>query len=168
LSNPAPETSRPTDPLGLITGGEAVITGTVVCGTVIATAAGQITSISALSAAIIGSVVLYFLAHVHAEVLGSSIAHGHHPAAAIRHAFAHSAPMVIASLVPVAVLVAADALGAQLRMAALLALAATAGLLAFYSFLAAHRRRASRLEQVVSGSVGLALGLLIIALKTVL
>jgi hypothetical protein len=76
--------------------------------------------------------------------------------------------MVIASLVPVAVLVAADALGAQLRMAALLALAATAGLLAFYSFLAAHRRRASRLEQVVSGSVGLALGLLIIALKTVL
>lgn len=162
------DTGRRRDPLGLVSGGEGVIIGTVVCGAVIATTAGKATSIAQLVVAIVASVSVYALAHVHAEVVGSAVSHGRHPKQALPTAVRHAVPMLLASLVPVVVLVVTAAFGADLRTSGLAALFATTVLLGLYSFLAAHRRGLDLVPGLVSAAAGCGLGILLIVLKTVL
>ena len=59
------------DPLGLISGGEGIFTGTVVCAAAIAYGAGHLDSTAQLSLAIFGTVLIYWLAHLHAPELRS-------------------------------------------------------------------------------------------------
>ena len=62
---------RNRDPLGLITGGEGVFTGTVVCAAAIAYGAAHLESTAELSLAIFGTVLIYWVAHLHATTLGA-------------------------------------------------------------------------------------------------
>jgi hypothetical protein len=152
------------DRLGLL-GGEGVITGTVVCAAAIAYGAGHLESAAQLSLAIFGTVFVYWLAHLHAQTLGISMTHGHHPVAALRTALAETWPIAGVSVLPILVLLAAELAGAKLRTAAWLALIVTIVLLTGYSYLAGVRSGLSRWGRVASAAAGAAIGLLVALLK---
>jgi hypothetical protein len=156
------------DPLGLVTGGEGAITGTVVCAAAIAYGAGHLDSMGQLSLAIVGTIGVYWLAHLHAATLGSSLTHRHHPLAAFRHALGETAPIVGASVVPLLVLLLCWLAGAELRTAAWAALIATIGLLATYSYLAGARGGLDIRGRLASASAGAAIGILVALLKVAL
>jgi hypothetical protein len=156
------------DPLGLFGGGEGLITGTVVCAAVIAASAGHLESTARLTLSIVGAVLVYWLAHLHALTLGFAASGGHHPAIAFRHALAHTWYIVAASLLPVGVLLVAEVAGATLAGAAWAALYATIGLLGAYSFLAGRRGGLGWWGSLASAAAGAALGGLIALLKAAL
>jgi hypothetical protein len=163
-------TTQPTagDPFGLISGGEGVITGTVVCAAVIAATAGEITTTSRLLLAITGTVGVYWLAHLHARALGGAIAAGHHPLRALNHALVHTWPIAAASLLPSAILLVAELLGAELITAAWISLWATVALLGGYSYVAGRRGGLGRLGSLACATAGAALGLVVAILKAAL
>ena len=59
--------------------GEGVSTGTVVSAAAIAASAGHLTEDTRLIVAILGSVLIYWLAHLHARTLGDAVVHRAHP-----------------------------------------------------------------------------------------
>jgi hypothetical protein len=156
------------DPLGLVTGGEGAITGTVVCAAAIAYGAGHLDSLGQLCVAIVGTVGVYWLAHLHAVTLGSSLSHRHHPVAAFRDALVETAPIVGASVVPLVVLLLCRLAGAELVTAAWAALIATIGLLTAYSYLAGVRGGLDTGGRVASACAGAAIGILVALLKLTL
>ncbi len=160
----AEEDARP-DPLGLVAGGEGTITGTVVCAAAIAYAGGHTDSVWELSGVILGTVVVYWVAHLHAVTLGSSLTHRHHPLAAFQHALRETWPIIGASVVPLAVLLVTSLLGAELRTAAWAALIATIALLTAYSYIAGARGGLDTGGRIASAAAGLGLGLLVVLLK---
>jgi len=89
------------DPWGLVSGSEGAITGTVVCAAVIAYGVGHFDSTAQLSLAIVATVGVYWLAHLHAVTISSSLTHGHHPVQALRHALVETAPVAAASILVV-------------------------------------------------------------------
>ncbi|WP_051217845.1 hypothetical protein [Nocardioides insulae] len=153
------------DPLGLIRGGEGTITGTVVCGAVIAYGSDYAESVGWFAVAIIGTVVVYWLAHLHAITLGSALTHRHHPFVALRHGIRESWPILGASAVPLAVLVVATLLGADLRGAAWAAMGVTVALLVGYSYLAGVRSGLDLPGRLACAAAGAGLGLLVVLLK---
>jgi hypothetical protein len=153
------------DPLGLRAGGEGTITGTVVCAAAIAYSAGHTDSIGELSAIILGTVAVYWIAHLHAVTIGSALTHRHHPLAAFEHALRETWPIAGASVVPLGVLLVTALLGAELKTAAWTALIATIALLTAYSYLAGIRGGLDRWGRLASGAAGLGLGLLVVLLK---
>ena len=156
------------DPMGLIAGGEGLITGTVVCAAVIAYAAGTVDSTPQLCVAIFGTVFVYWLAHLHAVTVGLSVEHRHHPLVALRLAFVRTWLVAGASVLPIAVLLLAELLGAQLLTAAWVALVATIVLLTAYSYLAGVRSGLGLGGRLVSAAMGAGLGLLVALLKVLL
>jgi hypothetical protein len=161
--------ARPSDEPHLLgAGAEGLITGTVVCAAVIAYGAGHVDSILQLDVAILGTVAVYWLAHLHAATLASSLAHRHHPLLAFRHAARETWPIAAASVLPVGVLVLAELLGADLRVAAWSALIATIGLLTIYSYLAGARSGLDRWGRIASACAGAAIGILVALLKVAL
>ncbi len=156
------------DPLGLFRGGEGVITGTVVCAAVIAAGAGHIDSTAALTFAIIGTVFVYWLAHLHAHTIGHAVANGMHPLRALRGGITHTWPIAAASLLPIGILLLAEMAGADLRTAAWIALWATIVLLAGYSYLAGRRSGMGTVGCLLSAAAGGALGVVIALLKAAL
>ena len=160
--------SRGADLLGLRAGGEGAITGTVVCAAAIAYAAGHADSVAQLSGIILGTVVVYWIAHLHAVTLGSALTHRHHPRAALQHALRETWPIAGASVVPLALLVLSTLLGAQLSVAAWTALAGSVALLTTYSYLAGARGGLDIRGRIISAVAGLSLGLLVVALKVAL
>ncbi len=149
-------------------GGEGVITGTVVCAAVIAASAGHIESTAQLTLALVGTVFVYWLAHVHAATIGGAVGRGHHPLAALRTAVAHTWTIAAASLLPLAVLLLAELLGADQRLAGWVALYATIGLLAAYSYLAGRRGGLGVQGSLACSVAGAALGVLVALLKAAL
>jgi hypothetical protein len=156
------------DPLGLYRGAEGLITGTVVCAAAIAYSAGHIKSTGTLCVAILGTVAVYWLAHLHAVTLGSALTHRHHPMTALRHAVEATWLIAGVSVLPVGILLLAELLGAELRNAAWIALLATIGLLTTYSYLAGARGGLDRWGRLVSAAAGAALGILVALLKVAL
>jgi hypothetical protein len=156
------------DRLGLYRGAEGLITGTVVCAAAIAYGAGHIDSTGPLCAAIFGTVAVYWLAHLHAETLGSALTHGHHPLAALRHAVAATWLIAGVSVLPVGILLLSELFGAELRTAAWIALLATIGLLTTYSYLAGARGGLDRGGRIISAAAGAGLGILVALLKVAL
>lgn len=153
------------DLLGLVRGGEGAITGTVVCAAAIAYSAGSTESIAQLGAVILGTVAVYWIAHLHAVTIGSSLTHHHHPLQALRHALVETAPIAGASIVPLGVLLVSYLLGADLKTAAWVALIASIALLTIYSYLAGVRGGLDTWGRIGSAVAGLCLGLLVVALK---
>ena len=160
-----PEAPARRDLLGLLAGGEATITGTVVCAAAIAYAGGHTDSLAELSRIIVGTVAVYWVAHLHAVTLGSSLTHRHHPLAAFEHALGETWPIATASVVPLVVLLVTSLLGAELKTAAWVALIATIGLLTAYSYLAGVRSGLDTWGRIASAAAGLGLGVLVVLLK---
>ena len=145
--------------------GEGVITGTVVSAAAIAASAGHLTEDTRLVLAILGSVFIYWLAHVHARTLGDAVVHRAHPMGALREALAETWPILAAALVPVGVLLIADVAGSTIRMAAWMAVIVSTVLLTVYSFMAGRRGGLGLGGSLLSAAVGAALGILIILMK---
>ena len=164
-SGPAPGGANP---WGLITGAEGIITGTVVCAAAIAYASDHVDSIAALTRAILGTVLVYWLAHLHAETIGSSLTHRHHPLAAFRHALGETWSIAGASVLPVGVLLVASLAGADLATAAWSAMVSAIVLLTVYSYVAGARGGLDLWGRIASGVAGAALGLVVAGLKVAL
>lgn len=162
------EPRAPRDLLGLVRGGEGAITGTVVCAAAIAYSAGHKETAWQLSLTILGTVFVYWVAHLHAVTIGSAMTHRRHPLAALEHAFVETLPIAGASVVPLAVLAVTTALGGGLRVSAWMALAATVVLLTVYSYLAGARGGLDRAGCLASAAAGAAVGLLVVLLKVAL
>ncbi|MBO0843789.1 MAG: hypothetical protein J2P22_00020 [Nocardioides sp.] len=170
---PTPESDRGRpeeegDRLGLYRGAEGLITGTVVCAAAIAYGAGHLDTTGTLCLAIIGTVAVYWLAHLHAETLGSALTHRHHPLLALRHALAATWPIAGVSVLPVGILLVAELFGAGLRTAAWVALIATIGLLTVYSYMAGARGGLDPRGRLLSAAAGAGLGILVALLKVAL
>ena len=156
------------DRLSLGAGSEGTITGTVVCAAAIAYGAGHLETAGQLSTAILGTVFVYWLAHLHAVSLGMSLEHGHHPIASLRHAVAETFPILLASAIPLLVLLGTTLLGADLLTAAWTALYVTVGLLGFYSYVAGVRSGLGTGGRIASTAAGVGLGMLVVLLKVAL
>ncbi len=163
----ASETAR-RDPLGLVRGGEGAITGTVVCAAAIAVGAGHTHTIGQLGLVILGTVAVYWTAHLHAVTIGSALARGHHPLVAVRHALVETLPIAGASVVPLAVLLVSTLLGASVYVAAWTALAATIALLTVYSYVAGARGGLDLPGRIAGAAAGAGVGLLVVLLKVAL
>jgi hypothetical protein len=162
-----PATTR-RDPLGLVRGGEGAITGTVVCAAAIAAGAGHIETTGQLSLAILGTVGVYWAAHLHAVTIGSTLTQRHHPLVAVRHALRETLPIAGASVVPLGVLIVATLVGSDLRAAALTALLATIALLTVYGYVGGARCGLDTWGRLASAVVGALVGLLVVLLKVAL
>ena len=154
-----------TDRWGLLRGGEGLMTGTVVSAAVLAATAGHVDSTGQLTLAILGTTLVYWLAHLHAATIGAAVHRGSHPLAALREAASHTWTIAGASLLPLGVLVLAEVLGAELGTASWIALWATVVLLASYSYLAGRRGGLGMRGSAVCAVAGCALGLVAAALK---
>lgn len=159
-----PDVSRH-DPLGLRAGSEGTITGTVVCAAVIAYTAGHSDSVWDITVAIVGTVLVYWAAHLHAITIGSALTNRHHPFLAIRHGLRETWPILGASVLPVGALLAGELLGAELRTSAWIALITTIVLLTGYSYLAGRRGGLDRWGCVAAATAGAGVGLLVVLLK---
>lgn len=154
--------------LKLFAGGEGAITGTVVCAAVIAYGAGHAGSTARLSAAIVVTVGVYWLAHLHAVTIGNSLTQGHHPLKAFHHALEETAPVAAASILPLAVLLVTRILGAGLTASAWTALFATIALLAIYSYVAGARGGLDIVGRIASAAAGAGIGIIVALLKAAL
>jgi hypothetical protein len=155
----------PRDALALFRASEGAITGTVVCAAAIAAGAGHIKTTAELSLVILGTVAVYWIAHLHAETIGSALTHRHHPLAAIRHAFWETLPIAAASVVPLGVLLLTTLFGADLKTAAWTAMYASVALLAIYSYIAGARGGLDISGRLASAAAGGAVGVLVVLLK---
>jgi len=155
-------------PLRLVSGSESAIIGTVVCAAVIAYGVGHAASTGQLSIAIVGTVGVYWVAHLHAVTISSALTHGHHPSEAVRHALAETAPIAAASIIPLGVLLLTNLAGASLSGSAWTALLVTIGLLAFYSYVAGARGGLDLSGRIASALAGAGIGLLVALLKVAL
>jgi len=156
---------EPRDLLGLIRGGEGAITGTVVCAAAIAIGTEHGGTIGRLILVIMGTVAVYWVAHLHAVTLGRALAHRHHPLAALRFALRETLPILGASVVPLAVLLVAFVLGAEVRTSAWIALGATVALLTVYSYVAGARGGMDLRGRLACAVAGAAVGMLVVVLK---
>jgi hypothetical protein len=151
------------DPLGMING-EGVITGTVVSAAAIAAAAGHFDE-TRLVLAVLGTALIYWLAHLHARTLGDAVKHRQHPATVLRESLAETWPILAASLVPAAILIIVQLVGGTVVAAAWTAVIVSAALLTVYSFIAGRRGGLGPIGSLVSAALGALLGLLVITLK---
>lgn len=156
------------DRWGLLRGGEGLMTGTVVCAAVIAATAGHVDSTAQLSVAIVGTTFVYWLAHLHAATIGSAVNKRLHPLRALRGAAGHTWTIAAASLLPLAILLLATAVGADLVTASWVALWSTVGLLTLYSYLAGRRGGLGVRDSLVCAVAGCSLGLVAAGLKAAL
>jgi hypothetical protein len=157
------EVKRERDPLGMING-EGVITGTVVSAAVIAAAAGHLEE-TRLVIAILGTSLIYWLAHLHARTLGDSVKHRTHPVDAFKEALAETWPILAAALVPAVILILTQLAGLPIRTDAWIAVIASTVLLTVYSFFAGRRGGLGLGGSLLSACIGALLGLLVIGLK---
>lgn len=155
----------PRDRLGLLARGEGVITGTVVCAAVIAAVGATAETTRQLTLALLGTSLIYWLAHLHAHAIASAIKDQHHPLHALKQAAVQTWTILAAALVPIVILVVADIVGTGLRDAAQFALYAIIGLLAVYSYIGGRRGGLDVKWSLVFAVAGAALGVLVALLK---
>jgi hypothetical protein len=153
---------------GLLSNVDGVITGTVVCAAVIAAVGGTAESTGQIVIAIVGAVIVYWLAHIHAETIAFAVQHRRHPRDALRQAVRHTWTIPAASILPLVVLLVADLIGVSLRGAAWVALWAATALLAAYSYLAGSRAGLGVRGRVTCAASGAALGVLVAGLKALI
>lgn len=144
---------------------ESLLLGTTLCGGVIAAGAGHTPSIASLVAGIIGTVLVYWAAHLHAATLAIAIRPGSRGRSAFGTAVLQTWRIPAAATIPVAVLTAAALAGADVRTAAWLAIAVTAALLGAYGYLAGQRAGLGWTGRAASTLGGVAVGLSVVVLK---
>ena len=143
----------------------------MVCAAAIAYSAGHVETTARLCITILGTVAVYWVAHLHAVTIGNSLTHRHHPLAAVRHAFVETLPIAGASVVPLAILLLTTLVSAPTcwHLGLVRALVATIALLAIYSYIAGARGGLdARGEPRVCAWPEQASGLLVVGLKVAL
>lgn len=166
----SPPSHEQPGPLTRLLVGQAdnAIVGTVICAATIAAGAGHTQSLGSLSLAIVGTVTVYWLAHLLTATLARAAAHGHHPLEAARSVARATWPMLAICLIPLAILKVTNLAGATVAGSATVALVASMALLAGYGVLAARQRHLAARAQLLSGLAGALLGVVTIALKALL
>jgi hypothetical protein len=154
--------------LRLVQGSEPAITGTVVCAAAISYTAAKADTTVHLILVVCGTVFVYWLAHLHASTLGSALTHAHHPLQALRHSLRETLPILGSAVLPLAVLIAFDLLGAEQTTAEWAALITTIALLVVFSYQAGVRGGLDAWGRLASCLIGAALGLLVVLLKILL
>lgn len=146
----------------------AAVYGLIVAASVMVAGAAHL-SVGGMTAAVIVTVVVYWLAESYARYLAERVVHPGHEAVveAVHHALAHWR-MVTATFLPLAVLLLASLMGADESGAVLAALVLTALLLAVLGWVAAARARMTHPRRVATAAVAGAVGLVMIALKLAL
>ena len=145
----------------------AGIYGAIITAAILDTAGGGM-STEALVIAVVVTLVVYWLAEEYAELLGEQAEGGKLPTwARIREALAETWPMVSASFVPLLALVIARLAGASSLTAANVGLVAAVVLLVFHGWSAARASQLRGRQLLLTMSIAVALGLVMIALKDV-
>lgn len=112
---------------------------------------------------------LYWLAHSYAGVLGNRLATRERlTGRALARALAHDWPLLRGASIPLLALLLTAALGASRATAVSAAVWASAASIALFELIAGLRSHAERRELVLEVSVGIAMGVAILALKIVL
>lgn len=148
----------------------SAVHGTVLAGALIAVqgAHGDV-DISRLVLLVLLTQFIYWLAHVYAEVVGARITTGARTTwAQIAALMRREWSLVAVSYGPLAAVLLSSTLGAEANTAVLAGLWATMALLAGWSLLAGYRCGLKRLEMVIYVAASLALGGLLILVKTLL
>jgi hypothetical protein len=133
----------------------------------IVTASEAAPNVVEMAITVVVTVALYWVAHAYAEVVGNSQAIAPSFKVAVRE-LALESPMVAACILPLAVLLATDLVGASFELATTISLLATVGLLLIWGLLAARRARLNRAWAAASGGVYTLLGVAIVGLKLIL
>jgi hypothetical protein len=143
----------------------AGIYGAIITAAILDTAGGRL-STAALVAAVVVTLLVYWLAEEYAELLGEQATGGKLPSRVyIRQALAATWPMVSASFLPLLTLVLARLAGASAAAAANVGLAAAIVLLTAHGWLAGRAAQLRGWRLLFAVSVAAALGLVMIALK---
>jgi hypothetical protein len=143
----------------------AGIYGTIVTGAVLATGGGRLRVVP-LGLLVFGTLVVYWLAELYAEVLGEHVHEGRLPRGAeLRSLVGPSWHMVTASYVPLVVLVATALLGQSVTTASYAALAATVLLLLFHGHSAGANAGLSGGRLLGVTALAGVLGIAMVALK---
>jgi len=144
-----------------------VIYGTLVTAGTILAASENAQDVREVAITVLVTLVLYWIAHAYAEVIGKSSRATPSLTAAGRELVAESR-MVGACVLPLAVLLVVDWLWTGFQLATTIALWTTVGLLFGWGVLAARQAGLSGGSAVVSGLLYTLLGLVIIALRLIL
>lgn len=146
-----------------------VIYGTLLAGVVLATKVHKGVTGGAIFWSAVGALVLYWAAHVYADVIGEQVKTRKRPGwAAIRHAGADDWTRLRASLIPVLVFEIVRLARGSVNTSVLSALWLTVGLLGAWGATAAFRSGARGVALVLETLVCGALGVLVVVLKIVL
>jgi len=156
-------------PLAKVSGREraAGIYGAIITAAILA-ASGSEQSTRALVTAVVVTLLVYWVAEEYAEVLGEQAEGGHLPTcASIRAMLASTWPMVTASFLPLLAVVIARVLGASALTASNIGLGLAIALLMIHGWSAGRAAQLRGAQLLLSTSVALALGIVMILLKDV-
>ena len=146
-----------------------VIYGTLLAGVVLATKAHKGVSGGAIFWSAFGALVLYWAAHVYADVVGEQVKTRKRPSwASIRHAGADDWVRLRASLIPVVVFEIVRLARGSVNASVLSALWLTVGLLGAWGAAAAFRSGARGVALVIESLICGGLGVLVVLLKIAL
>jgi len=143
----------------------AGVYGTIITGAILATSGPRRDAIP-LTASIIFTLVVYWLAEQYSELLGEHLGGGRLPGwRQIRRGLARTWPMVAASLFPLLALDLARAFGASQQWSALAALIVAMIMLLVYGWLAGRASALRRGQQLLIALVTALLGVVMVVLK---
>lgn len=143
----------------------AGIYGAIITAAILDTAGDRL-STGALVAAVVITLLVYWLAEEYAELLGEQATGGKLPSRAyVREALAATWPMVSASFLPLLAVVLARLAGASAYAAANIGLAAAILLLTAHGWLAARAAKLHGWRLLFTVSAAVALGLVMVVLK---
>jgi hypothetical protein len=146
-----------------------VIYGTILAGVVLATKTHKGASGASIFWSAIGALVLYWLAHVYASVIGEQVNTGHRTNwVTVRHAGAEHWTRLRASLIPVLAFEVVRLGQGSVNTSVLSALWLTVGLLGAWGATAAFRSGARGVALVIESLACAAFGVVVVLLKIVL
>lgn len=146
-----------------------VIYGTLLAGVVLATKAHKGVTGASIFWSAVGALVLYWAAHVYADVIGEQVKTRRRPTwATIRHAGVDDWTRLRASLIPVLFFEIVRLARGSVNASVLSALWLTVGLLGAWGATAAFRSGARGMALAIETLVCGALGVLVVVLKIVL
>jgi positive regulator of sigma E activity len=146
-----------------------VVYGTLIIGAVLATESVRRETLLDTVGATVLALLLYWLAHSYATTLGERLDRKTPlSAATVVRSVLRDRAIVRGALVPILALLIASVLGATLSTAVLVAVWTSSGTIVAFEVLAGFRARLRGRELVVQICTGTVMGLMIIALRTVM
>lgn len=148
----------------------SAVHGTVLAGALIAVQGAQDhPDVSHLVTLVLVTQLIYWLAHVYAELVGERITTGARPRARqLSLLLRQEWPLVAVSFGPLAVIVICSGVGVSANSAVLAGLVATVALMAGWALLAGRRSGLQTTEMLLYVAASVVLGLALIAIKALL